>query len=67
MKSNPKILIHFDSGELSTKIKLNNKMINEIMVNLEIYLSSIRSVFPRFHFISNDELLNLLSETKNIS
>ena len=39
----------------------------KIQKNLEVYLEDKRTEFPRFYLISNDELLQLLAEQKNLS
>ncbi|XP_045894233.1 dynein axonemal heavy chain 6-like [Micropterus dolomieu] len=42
----------------------NNALLDETQNCLEAYLESKRVIFPRFYFLSNDELLKILAQTK---
>jgi dynein heavy chain len=64
-KMNALVLEVCASEALLGKFQNNNKALDEIQKCLEDYLATKRSAFPRFFFLSNDELLEILSQTRN--
>eukprot|EP00795_Rhopilema_esculentum_P016694 gene16694-8141_t len=51
-------------GMLETLSDMNIKL-EEIQKSLDMYLETKRQIFPRFYFLSNDDLLEILGQSKN--
>ena len=53
-------------ANLLDQLKFYNDMLDDIQKKLEDYLEGKRGSFPRFYFLSNDELLEILANSQNI-
>ncbi|CAG9860518.1 unnamed protein product [Phyllotreta striolata] len=68
MRRTQKMPLAMDSGlypGLLEALQRNNMLLEQIMKCLESYLEIKRVAFPRFYFLSNDELLDILAQTRN--
>lgn len=63
--NNRKVIDLFPDAHLLTQLKNCNGLLEQVQKGLSEYLETKRSLFPRFYFLSDDELLEILSQTKD--
>ena len=65
MNENPKVISICADQKLCDKLKECNMLLEQVQKGLSKYLETKRMGFPRFFFLSDDELLEILSQTKD--
>ena len=65
VKAKPAVLLFCDDEELLEQWIKSNAELERVQKNLADYLETKRAAFARFYFLSNDELISILSQTKD--
>ena len=64
-KENPQVISLCPDNRLLDNLRECNKLLEQVQKGLSEYLETKRQSFPRFYFLSDDELLEILSQTKD--
>ncbi|RUS78759.1 hypothetical protein EGW08_013475 [Elysia chlorotica] len=64
-KENPQVITLCPDNRLLDNLRECNKLLEQVQKGLSEYLETKRNAFPRFYFLSDDELLEILSQTKD--
>jgi dynein heavy chain len=63
---NPSILHRCEEPELLAAFKEMNETLDKVQKGLKDYLESKRAIFARFYFLADGDMLEILSQTKEV-
>jgi len=67
LKENLNVKIFCNKENLTEIIKTSNNLLEEVERGLNDYIDKKKTVFPRFYFISQEDLIEIISQTKDLN
>ena len=64
-EKDPSIWDNIDNERMKNEFIIHNKSLEIIQKSLSVFLETKRRYFPRFYFLSDEELLEILADTKD--
>ncbi|TYZ61500.1 hypothetical protein PybrP1_006824 [[Pythium] brassicae (nom. inval.)] len=65
-KQKPSAITFCNNDKLLDRFQESNRFLEQVQKGLSDFLETKRSAFSRFYFLSNEELLSILSESKDV-
>lgn len=65
-KQKPSVINFCNNEKLLDRFQESNRFLEQVQKGLSDFLETKRSAFSRFYFLSNEELLSILSESKDV-
>ncbi|KAG3225312.1 Dynein heavy chain 1, axonemal [Phytophthora cactorum] len=65
-KQKPSTITFCNNDKLLDRFQESNRFLEQVQKGLSDFLETKRSAFSRFYFLSNEELLSILSESKDV-
>ncbi|KAF4320280.1 hypothetical protein JM18_005063 [Phytophthora kernoviae] len=65
-KQKPSVINFCNNDKLLDRFQESNRFLEQVQKGLSDFLETKRSAFSRFYFLSNEELLSILSESKDV-
>lgn len=65
-KQKPNVINFCNNDKLLDRFQESNRFLEQVQKGLSDFLETKRSAFSRFYFLSNEELLSILSESKDV-
>jgi dynein heavy chain 1 len=66
VNNDPKVILVLEMDELAKRLENWMKLLDSIKKDLNKYLEDQRVNFPRFYYVADDDLLEIIGNSKNI-
>lgn len=60
-------IVHAKPFKTLDELTTNNQILDDVQKSLDDYMTMKRKAFPRFYFLSNDELIDILANSQDLA